>query len=117
MNKRLTDAGFQIAGQAKDGDECIKMYSELQPDLLLLDITMPNKDGRECLAEIIARYPKAKIIMVSALSDQTVWQECLSQGALAFINKSNLSTEEDFKANVLTVIEKTLNKNNLKAVA
>lgn len=108
MDKRLRDAGFDIVGQAKDGNECIQMHQQLNPDLLLLDITMPNKDGRECLVDILAKTPKAKIIMVSALSDQAVFNECLAQGAKAFINKSNLSTSDDFNQNVLSVIKNVL---------
>lgn len=110
LDKRLKDAGFDIVGQAKDGNECIKLFNELKPDLLLLDITMPNKDGRECLNDIIAKTPKANVIMVSALSDQAVFDECLSQGAKAFISKSNLSTEQDFNQKVLSVINTVLQK-------
>ncbi|MFZ3229221.1 MAG: response regulator [Pseudobdellovibrio sp.] len=108
LDKRLRDAGFNIVGKAKDGDECIKLYNEIKPDLLLLDITMPNKDGRECLSDLIKSSPLAKIIMISALADQAIHDECINLGAKAFISKSNLSTPDDFEKKVLTIIRNVL---------
>ena len=110
LEKRLTDAGHQIVGKARDGDEGIKLYTVTKPDLALLDITMPNKDGRECLRGILGINPKAKAIMVSALQEEGVVQECLSSGARAFISKANIYSKEkeDFNSKVLSIIETVL---------
>lgn len=108
LEKRLGDAGFKIVGKAKDGVECLDLYPDAKPDLLLLDVTMPNKDGRECLRDLISTNPSAKVIMVSALTDPKVVQQCLADGAKAFINKSHLSSPDDFNVHILTVIRTVL---------
>lgn len=108
LEKRLKDQGFEVVGKAKDGNDCIAKYNSLKPDLLLLDITMPNKDGRETLEEIIADNPAAKIIMVSAILDEEVQKGCLQAGAKAFISKGDISSVDDFKTKVLPVIQPVL---------
>ncbi len=105
LEKRLKDIGYEIVGKARDGNECVTKYKMLKPDLLLLDITMPNKDGTECLEELMALDPKAKIIMVSAVMDIEVQKTCLKVGAKAFINKGNISSIDDFKKKVLPIIQ------------
>jgi len=104
LDKRLSLHGFTILGKAKDGEEGFKLYKELKPELVLLDITMPNRDGKECLADILSFDKSACVIMVSALSDQAVSEECLKLGAKAFISKAHLSSTNDFEAHVLSVI-------------
>lgn len=109
LEKKLTDAGHQIVGKAKDGEEGIKVFTETKPDLALLDITMPNKDGRECLKGILAVNPAAKAIMISAVQEDAVMKDCLSSGAKAFISKSNLYCKDDeFKKQILSVIDSVL---------
>ena len=105
LDRRLKDAGFEIVGKAKDGDDCIKQYKKLKPDLLLLDITMPNKDGRECLEELIEYDSDAKIVMVSAILDEEVQKSCIEAGARAFINKGDISSADDFQTKVLPIIQ------------
>jgi two-component system chemotaxis response regulator CheY len=109
LEKKLTDAGHEVVGKANDGEEGVKLFASTKPDLALLDITMPNKDGRECLRGILSLNPGAKTIMVSALQEESVVQECLKTGARAFITKSKIyANDEDFKKNVLSVIENVL---------
>lgn len=108
LSKRMKDLGFEIVGKAKDGEEGIKSYIELRPDLMLLDITMPNKDGRECLQAIMAHDKDAVVLMVSALQDQTVVDECIKMGAKGFVNKNKLFDENQFKSDIEPVIKKTL---------
>jgi two-component system chemotaxis response regulator CheY len=105
LEKRMTDMGQEVVGKAKDGEECVRMYHELKPDLLLLDVTMPNKDGREALIEILGKDPKANIIMISALMDDAVHADCVANGAKAFLNKADLNSQEKFEANVMTVLK------------
>lgn len=108
LESKLKAAGHEIVGMAKDGEEGIRVYSETKPDIAILDITMPNKDGRECLAAIIETYPSARVIMVSAIQDEAVIKACLEAGAMAFSSKAQLLKEEEFKINILDVIDQIL---------
>lgn len=105
LERRLKDVGFEVVGKAKDGNDCIKQYKTLKPDLLLLDITMPNKDGREALEELLIYDPAAKIVMVSAILDEEVQKSCLEGGAKGFINKGDITTPEDFQTKVILIIQ------------
>ena len=69
----LTKGGFEIAGEAADGVEAVAKYNELKPDLVTLDITMPNKDGIQALKEIKAADPNATCVMCSAMGQQQVF--------------------------------------------
>ena len=93
-----------VVGEAKDGDETIVMYHALRPDLLLLDLTMPKKDGLTVIKEIISKHPEAKIILITASDNQQFIQHCLDSGALSFISKPF-----SFK-NVLKVVSEILAK-------
>lgn len=104
LDRRLSEAGFKIAAKVKDGDQCIEAYRQLMPDLVILDGTMPNKDGKQCLEEIMAMDPDALVVMVSALGDKSIQEQCLKQGAKAFINKASLSSVDDFNRDILSVI-------------
>lgn len=108
LNQKLQQAGHEIVGKGSDGCEGVKLYEEKRPDLVLLDITMPNKDGRECLAEILKINSNAKVVMISAIKDGNVVNECLRIGAKGFISKGSLHNEEVFKKDVLEEIEKVL---------
>jgi len=96
--------GHNVVGEGKDGDETIVMYCALRPDLLLLDLTMPKKDGLVVIREIISKHPEAKIILITASDDQQYIQHCLDSGALSFISKPF-----SFK-NVLKVVSEILAK-------
>ncbi|MFP3361619.1 response regulator, partial [Planococcus sp. SIMBA_143] len=63
----LTKNGFDVVGEAQDGVQAVEKYNELEPDLVTMDITMPEKDGITALKEIKAKHPSAKIIMCSAM--------------------------------------------------
>ena len=77
----LTKGGFEIAGEAADGVEAVAKYNELKPDLVTLDITIPNKDG------IQAIDPSANVIMCSAMGQQSMVIEAIQSGAKDFIVK------------------------------
>jgi two-component system chemotaxis response regulator CheY len=109
LEKKLTAAGHQVVGKAKDGDEGFSVYAQTKPDLAILDVTMPNKDGRECLEAIMKLNSSAKVIMLSALHDENVINNCLGVGAKAFVSKDKLYKEEDFKQEILKVIDRILN--------
>ena len=78
----------------RDGDEGVALYKLHSPAITILDVTMPNKDGRECLNEILQFNPKARVVMFSAINHGPVIAECLKLGALGFIDKALIGSKE-----------------------
>jgi two-component system chemotaxis response regulator CheY len=91
MRKVLGDAlakgGHEVIGEAANGLEAVSQYQALRPDVTTLDITMPEKDGLEALREIIASDPSARVIMCSALGQESKVLESIKSGAKDFIVK------------------------------
>ncbi|PKM87779.1 MAG: response regulator [Firmicutes bacterium HGW-Firmicutes-12] len=83
----LQKSGFEVIGEAENGVVGIKKYQELQPDLVTMDITMPEMTGIEALKEITKFDPKAKVVMVSAMGQQAMVREAIVNGAKSFIVK------------------------------
>ena len=85
MRKMVTDAltkgGHEVIGEAGNGAEAVERWQELRPDLTTLDITMPEKDGLAALKEIISIDPSAKVIMCSALGQESKVLESIKLGA------------------------------------
>lgn len=83
----LTKNGYEIAGEAEDGKRAVELYKEEQPDLVTMDITMPEMDGITALKEIKAQSPDAKVIMCSAMGQQAMVVDAIQAGAKDFIVK------------------------------
>lgn len=83
----LTKNGYNIAGEAENGAKAVEKYAELKPDLVLMDITMPEMDGIEALKKIKAGDPNAVVIMCSAMGQQAMVIESIQSGAKDFIVK------------------------------
>jgi two-component system, chemotaxis family, chemotaxis protein CheY len=83
----LTQAGFDIAAEAADGNEAVSTYATAQPDLVTMDITMPNMDGVEALKELLKNDPGAKVVMVSAMGQESLVVEAVTAGAVDFVVK------------------------------
>lgn len=83
----FTNAGHSVVGEAANGDEAIAQYAELKPDLVTMDIVMPQKSGIEALQEIRKQYPDATIVMCSALGQDALVVEAVQSGAKDFIVK------------------------------
>lgn len=79
--------GYEIAGEAENGQQGVDLYRELKPDIVTMDITMPEKNGLEAVQEIIAFDKNARIVMCSAIGQQAIVIECIKAGALDFIVK------------------------------
>jgi len=77
----------ELVGEAKDGAEAVEKFNTVKPDLLLLDLTMPEKDGLTVLKEIKGTNPDAKIIMLSGDDSKEMINQCLEAGAVSFIPK------------------------------
>ncbi|MBQ7833938.1 MAG: response regulator [Lachnospiraceae bacterium] len=83
----LTKNGYTVAGEAENGAKAVEKYNELKPDLVLMDITMPEKDGIQALKEIKAADAAAQVIMCSAMGQQAMVIESIQSGAKDFIVK------------------------------
>lgn len=83
----LTKNDFEVVGEAQDGNEAVEKYKEHQPDLVTMDITMPEKDGLAALKEILQVNPDAKVIMCSAMGQQAMVIDAIQAGAKDFIVK------------------------------
>ena len=83
----LTKNGYTVAGEAENGAKAVEKYAELKPDLVLMDITMPEMDGIEALKKIKASDPSASVIMCSAMGQQAMVIESIQSGAKDFIVK------------------------------
>ncbi len=87
VSDALTKGGHEVVGEAQNGIEAVKFFQELKPELTTLDITMPEKDGLEALKEIMALDPSAKVIMCSALGQESKVLESIKAGAKDFVVK------------------------------
>jgi two-component system, chemotaxis family, chemotaxis protein CheY len=87
VSDALTSGGHEVVGEAGNGNEAVQRYQELQPELTTLDITMPEKDGLAALAEIISLDPAARVLMCSALGQESKVIESIKLGAKDFVVK------------------------------
>ncbi len=83
----LTKNGYNVAGEAENGAKAVEKYNEVKPDLVLMDITMPEMDGIQALKKIKENDPSALVIMCSAMGQQAMVIESIQAGAKDFIVK------------------------------
>jgi two-component system, chemotaxis family, chemotaxis protein CheY len=83
----LVQGGYEVVGEAENGQKAIAKYFELKPDLITLDITMPEMDGATAAKEILSRDSKANVVMCSAMGQQAIVVEAIMAGAKDFIVK------------------------------
>ena len=83
----LTKNGYTVAGEAENGVKAVEKYNEVKPDLVLMDITMPEMDGIEALRKIKEQDPSAVVVMCSAMGQQAMVIESIQSGAKDFIVK------------------------------
>jgi DNA-binding NarL/FixJ family response regulator len=82
------DGGFEIVGETQDGTQVLSIVARTHPDLVLLDVRMPQMDGLACLDEINRRYPEIKVVMLSASTSPELIAAALRRGASAYLAKS-----------------------------
>ena len=87
VQTHLTKAGYSDFVEGEDGQKAVELYKELKPDLVIMDITMPNMDGIEALRNIKAFDADAKVVMCSARGQEAMVMEAIKLGALDFIVK------------------------------
>lgn len=83
----LTEKGLEIAGEAENGEEALRLYRELKPDLVTMDIIMPGTGGINAIKDILKEDHQAKILVVSALGQKALIREALDAGAKGFVVK------------------------------
>ncbi len=87
LSKMIEEHGFQIAGEAENGLDAIEKYKELSPDLVTMDITMPEMNGIDAIEKIMEIDPEAKIIVCSAMGQKAMVEDAIKVGAKDFIVK------------------------------
>ncbi|MGM9966415.1 MAG: response regulator [Rummeliibacillus sp.] len=87
--KRILDFedSFDVVAEGDDGQDVIRLYNEYQPDVVLMDINMPQKNGVEATSELLEKYPDAKVIILSIHDDESYVSHALKSGALGYMLK------------------------------
>ena len=93
----LSRNGYEVIGEAEDGEEAARMFTEQRPDIVLLDVMMPRMDGLETLKAILAADARAKVIMCTADGSREAVVDSLQAGAVDFVIKP-FSTERLLQA-------------------
>jgi len=83
----ILNGKHELVAEAADGAEAVEKFVDLKPDVLLLDLVLPKKDGLTALKKIKEINPNAKIIMITVLDNKQMIQDCISAGAQAYITK------------------------------
>jgi two-component system chemotaxis response regulator CheY len=83
----LKQAGFEVVGEAETGVQAVEKYRELRPDLVTMDIVMPDMGGIDAVRAIVAEFPDAQILMCSAMGQQALVVEAVQAGARDFVVK------------------------------
>jgi two-component system chemotaxis response regulator CheY len=78
---------LQLVGTAANGVEALELFKKTDPDVVTMDITMPQMDGIECIGQLVALKPAIRILVISALADKATAVEAMERGANGFLNK------------------------------
>lgn len=84
---------FEVAGEASDGREAVRMAEELAPDVVIMDIAMPNLNGIDAAAQMVKRAPQAKVIILSMHSDESYLTRALAAGVKGYLLKDNADVD------------------------
>ena len=93
LSRSMLDEGFDVVGQADNGEEAVRMVSELQPDVVLMDVSMPEMDGIDATRAIVSSGAETKVIMLTMHADKDVLADAIRAGACGYLVK-DCSTEE-----------------------
>lgn len=102
------ELGLAVLATGRDGNDAVALYRQHTPDLITLDITMPNKDGQEAMRDILAEFPDARILVISALRADAML-ECLDMGAKGYVEKpirfGDRQFMDDFRETVMDALQ------------
>jgi DNA-binding NarL/FixJ family response regulator len=93
LRRSMIDQGFDVVGEARDGEEAIRLAHELHPEVILMDVTMPEIDGVEATRQIRSSLPDIKVVMLTMHADQEVLTSAIRAGANGYLVK-DCSTDE-----------------------
>jgi two-component system response regulator DegU len=93
LSRSMTEHGFDVVGEARDGVEAVNMACSLSPDVILMDVTMPEMDGVEACRQVRAAVPGTRVVMLTMHADQEVLANAIRAGACGYLVK-DCSTEE-----------------------
>lgn len=92
----------EIVGEAANGVEALRAFRETRPDLLLMDLNMPIRNGEEALQDIMTEFPDARVVMLSSLANRASVEKCVELGAVHYLRKDTPSRE------ILEIVEECL---------
>ena len=87
LKNMLTDAGYEVVGEAANGAQAVEMATSTSPDLITLDVILPDNTGLDVLKSLRQVQPSAKVVMCSAVGQEVIVNEAIENGALAYIVK------------------------------
>jgi DNA-binding NarL/FixJ family response regulator len=93
LRRSMSDEGFDVVGEASDGDEAVRLAEQLRPDVILMDVTMPDVDGVEATRRIHSTQPEIRVIMLTMHADSDVLASAIRAGASGYLVK-DCSTDE-----------------------
>lgn len=93
LRRSMSEEGFDVVGEASDGDEAVRMADQLRPDVILMDVTMPDVDGVEATRRIHSSQPEIRVIMLTMHADSDVLASAIRAGASGYLVK-DCSTDE-----------------------
>ncbi len=106
--EHIIGAEYSIAGSVGCPLEGLALINQSLPDVILLDITMPNMSGKEALREILGKNPSAKVIMVTSVGDEETVSECLKIGAKAFVSKDKVRSGDGRDSVLMKAIQSAM---------
>lgn len=96
---------FEVVATGINGIQAVELYRTFQPDLICLDLTMPVKDGHAAMTEILAEFPEARVLIISAVGGPSILQ-CMKAGAKAYLEKPFRLEDDEFRKDFkLTLLE------------
>ncbi len=99
--------GFHVAASGSNGFQAVSLYRQHRPDLITIDLTMPVKDGKAAMKEILAEDPGARILMVTSQMGPQI-MECLKLGAAGYVEKPLRFEDPEFIGDFSSIVEKAM---------